>query len=152
MKYFDVKYLPSTSPRIEKIGVRRSMYAQFIQWVKDNQPHSALHKAHCDEERIQRIREDALAFFSKKDEFDDLVHQRLQRLRFKKSFSGNSVREWTQINDGMAVKLIMDEVRHRLGGEQGVWNFLDEHSEDALKVFVHQVQTELCLHGLSSTL
>lgn len=147
MKYFDVKHFRTTGTGIQKIMARRAMYAEFVQWVKDMQPRSPLYNELSEEERIQRIHEDALTFFKKKEELNNLVNLRLRKLRLKESFSGDRVREWTQIgNHWKGVKLIMDEVRQRLGGEQGVSNFLDANSEDALKSLVLQVQTELGLN------
>lgn len=149
-KFFDSTRFRSTGTGIPKVKPVRTMYTEFVEWISRRPPRSGLYAELSHAEKAQRIREDALIFFNKKDEFDALARLRLCRLRLKETFSGIQVRDWTEMgNYWKGVKLIMDEVRERLGGDQGVSDYLEAHSEEGLKAFVIQVQHDLGLKGRS---
>jgi len=62
----------------------------------------------------------------------------------KESFSGSRVRDWTELGEyWKGVKLVMDEVRVRLGGEEGIVDLLDRHGEDELRKVVLQAKADL---------
>lgn len=144
MKYFDSRKFQSTGTGFRKVKAERTMYAEFVEWVETTKPSSHPYNQLTREEKFDRIREDALVFFNKKKEFEDLAKSRMDKARLKEAFSGSRVRDWTGLGEyWKGVKLIMDEVRERLGGEQGLLQFLDDHTEDELKAVVLQVQSDL---------
>ncbi|KAF8195582.1 hypothetical protein BJ912DRAFT_957473 [Pholiota molesta] len=110
-KYFDPSQFRSTGPGITKVKAQRTMYSDFVEW--------------------------ALIYFNKKEEYETLAKTRSNRMRLKECFSGHQVRDWTELGEyWKGVKLIMDEVRTRLGGEDG-------NNEESLRQFVLQVQADL---------
>ena len=124
------------------------MYAEFVEWVEETrelkQPLTSVPLSR--EDRYAKTREEALIFFNKKEEFNALVKARFNRQRLKESFSGSRVRDWTELGEyWKGVKLVMDEVRVRLGGEEGIVGLLDEHGEDALRKVVLQAKADLGL-------
>lgn len=146
MRFFNSTHFRSTGTGIPKVKPVRTMYAEFVEWIHGRPPRSGLYSDLSSTEQAQRIREDALTFFNKKVNYDAAVKLRVCKLRLKETFSGSRVCEWTEMgNYWKGVKLIMDEVRERLGGEQGVSDYLDAHSEEGLKAFVLQVQNDLGL-------
>ncbi len=68
-----------------------------------------------------KVRDEALHYFNKKMEFAAASKLRSDRLRLKQYFSGSRVRDWTGLGGyWVGVKIIMDEIRRQLGGEDGV--------------------------------
>lgn len=127
------------------------MYAEFVEWVEETrqeaehsttpiQPTPRLSR----EERYAQTRKDALIFFNKKEAFEALAKVRFNKQKLKDVFSGHQVREWAELGEyWKGVKLVMDEVRLRMGGEEGILEFLDNHSEEDLKNIVIQVRNDL---------
>ncbi|KAH9480617.1 hypothetical protein JR316_0007217 [Psilocybe cubensis] len=149
MKYFDSSKFTSTGPGFTKVKPERKMYAEFVEWVKATKPSSHPYNQLPRQERFDRIREDALRFFNKKKEYEDLAKLRAAKTRLNDLFSGTHVRNWTGLGGHwIGVKKIMDEVRNRLGGEEGVLKFLEGHTEDDLKAVVLEVQLDL---GMASS-
>ncbi|KAF8903168.1 hypothetical protein CPB84DRAFT_1775029 [Gymnopilus junonius] len=143
MKYFDPQRFRSSGPGITKVKTDRIMYAEFMDWVHKNKRVLA-GNPDPRKQNFAKIREEALIFFKKKEEYDNIVQERLKRARLKEIFSGSQVRDWAQLgNYWKGVKLIMDEVRQRLGGEEGIHKFLEDHSEGDLKAVVLQAQADL---------
>jgi hypothetical protein len=119
------------------------MYAEFVKWV-ETRARTTSSDLPSREERQRQIREEALIFFNKKEEFESLARDRLNRLRLKEVFSGSRVRDWAELGEyWKGVKLIMDEVRTRMGGEEAILEFLNKNSEDDLKKIVLQVKDDL---------
>ena len=125
------------------------MYAEFVEWVEKQRNMLG------DRLVLEEIREnallEALVFFKKKEAFDTLVLERSNRIRLKEIFSGPTVRDWADMGGyWKGVKLIMDEVRARLGGEEGVLTFLDKNGQQDLKDIVLQVKDELGIRSKPS--
>lgn len=142
-KYFDPRGFRTQGPGITKVKVERTMYAEFVKWV-ETRARTTSSDLPSREERQRQIREEALIFFNKKEEFESLARDRLNRLRLKEVFSGSRVRDWAELGEyWKGVKLIMDEVRTRMGGEEAILEFLNKNSEDDLKKIVLQVKDDL---------
>lgn len=150
-KYFDASQFRSTGPGITKVKVQRTMYFDFVEWVeKSNASQPRAESRLSREERQAKIREEALIYFNKKEEYETLAKTRSNRMRLKECFSGHQVRDWTELGEyWKGVKLIMDEVRTRLGGEDGVLEYLDKNNEESLRQFVLQVQADLGVRSAS---
>jgi len=119
------------------------MYAEFVRWVETRPPTTSLY-LRSREEKQRQIREEALIFFNKKEEFEGLARDRQNRSRLKEVFSGSRVRDWAELGEyWKGVKLIMDEVRTRMGGEEAILEFLNKNSEEDLKNIVLQVKDDL---------
>ena len=149
-KYFDPSQFRTSGPGITKVKSERTMYAEFVEWVEETRKLEQFSTSAplSREDRYAKTREEALIFFNKKEEFNALVKARFNRLRLKESFSGSRVRDWTELGEyWKGVKLVMDEVRVRLGGEEGIVGLLDEHGEDELRKVVLQAKADL---GLAS--
>lgn len=124
------------------------MYAEFVEWVEQRGDTSESEFGQCHKfvlgEMQVNVQAEALVFFKKKEIFDALVLERSNRIRLKEVFSGSTVRDWADMGGyWKGVKLIMDEVRARLDGEEGVLTFLDKNGEQGLKNVVLQVKDEL---------
>ena len=124
------------------------MYAEFVEWVEKQRNRSNLESNQSDksvpEEREPDVQLEALTFFKRKQAFDVLGVERSNRIRLKKHFSGSTVRDWADLGERFkSVKLIMDEVKVRLGGDEGILIFLDKNGEQNLKDIVLQVKDEL---------
>ena len=144
MKYFNPRHFRTNGQGITKVKADRTMYAEFVDWVARNHPPTQDLPDVPQEALVSRIREEALKFFKKQEEYKSVVAERSRRARLKEAFSGHQVRDWAQLgNYWRGAKLIMDEVRRRLGGEEGIYNFLKENSEEDLKAIVLQVQADL---------
>ena len=150
MKGFTPHQFRTEGAGISKVKAERKMYAEFVQWVQANaQSKPSEHGSR--EERQEKIRLEALAFFQKKEEFEALAQARNDRQRLKEVFSGSRVRDWAEMGERWkGVKAIMDAVRERLGGEEGVLKFVRENSEDELRKVVLEVRDSLGL-GVVST-
>lgn len=123
------------------------MYAEFVEWVEKQKTTLELERGQSREfvlGELQANVQEALVFFKKKEAFDALVLERSNKIRLKGVFSGSTVHNWADMKGyWKGVKLIMDEVRARLGGEDGVLIFLDKNGEQDLKDIVLQVKDEL---------
>jgi hypothetical protein len=120
------------------------MYAEFVKWVETTRTPTNGLDLLSREERQSRIQQEALVFFNKKEEFETLARDRKSRLRLKEVFSGSRVRDWAELGEyWKGVKLIMDEVRTRMGGEEAILQFVDMNSEDHLKSIILQVKDDL---------
>jgi len=144
-RLFDPKHFRSEGTGFRKVKPERIMYAEFVKWVEKqrNTLESQSHKLVLGEiEAAAQL--EALVFFKKKEAFDALALERSNRIRLKQIFSGSTVHNWADMRGyWKGVKLIMDEVRIRLGGEEGVLIFLDKNGEQDLKDMVLQVKDEL---------
>ncbi|KAF8158169.1 hypothetical protein B0H34DRAFT_444063 [Crassisporium funariophilum] len=131
-----------------KVKQERRMYFEFVEFVEHlrstgglppSQPSETVREA-----RQTMMRGKALDFFRKREEYEALAIVRSNRLKLKEFFSGSRIRDWTELGEyWKGVKMIMDEVRERLGGDEGVVGFLDKNGEAAFKVFVLQAQKDL---------
>ncbi|KAG6865195.1 hypothetical protein C0991_004566 [Blastosporella zonata] len=138
--------------RITKVLAHRAMYAEFAQWVTEKASVAASSGLEHDsddmttEQRQLAFREHALDYFNKKHEFDALVCRRGQRARLKEVFNSANVRDWANLgNDWQSLKLIMEAVREKLGGEEGVLKLYDESGESGVKQLVLEVQKQVLL-------
>ncbi|KAF9556738.1 hypothetical protein CPC08DRAFT_669482 [Agrocybe pediades] len=148
VKYFDAKNFRSRGPGISKVKPERKMYAEFVEWVQKTKPLASVYADDGFDEKVQKVRRDALVFFQKKEEYENMAKAAAQartvRALRKDSFSGHVVRDWTGLGEHWkGVKIIMDEVRARMGGDAAIVEFLRENSEDDLKTIVLQVQDDL---------
>ncbi|EDR13361.1 uncharacterized protein LACBIDRAFT_309137 [Laccaria bicolor S238N-H82] len=150
MKGFTPHQFRTEGAGISKVKADRKMYAEFVQWVQANtQTKPSEHGSR--EERQEKIRSEALAFFQKKEEFEALARARNDRQRLKEVFSGSRVREWAEMGERWkGVKAIMDAVRQRLGGEEGVLKFVTENGEEELRKVVLEVRDSLGLDVVST--
>lgn len=151
-KYFDASQFRSKGPGFTKVKAQRTMYSDFVEWVEtlnaSRQPNAEPRLSR--EQRQATIRQEALKYFDKMEEYETLAKTRSSRTRLKESFSGSVVRDWTNLGEyWKGVKLIMDEVRNRLGGEDGVLDFLNKNTEEDLKNFVLKVQADLGIRSAS---
>ncbi|KAJ7022602.1 hypothetical protein C8F04DRAFT_234898 [Mycena alexandri] len=143
---FDLTRFRTEGPGISKIKPGRKMYAGFVEWVKEQQRHSKMEvaPARSREDEDEQI-EHALRYFGKKEAFDALEREEADRVRLKEVFNGNSVRTWVGLRkeEWKELKMIIDEVRRRAGGEAGILKILDERGEDGVKECVLQAAAKL---------
>lgn len=143
-RFFNASQFRSTGPGISKVKAQRTMYSDFVEWVTTTKVSSLQISWMSREEWQAKIRDEALVYFNKKLEFEASSRLRLNRLRLKQSFSGSRVRDWTGLGEYWpGVKLIMDEVRHQIGGEDGVLDYIDKNGEEGLRLFTIQVRDDL---------
>jgi hypothetical protein len=123
------------------------MYAEFVEWVDKQRNTWKSERGQSHEPVLEGkpdIQLEALIFFERKQAFDALGVERSNRICIKEHFSGSIVREYADLGGyWKGVKLIMDEVRMRLGGDEGILIFLDKNGKENLKDMVLQVKDEL---------
>jgi hypothetical protein len=147
-RLFDVKHLRSQGPGIKKVKPDRRMYAEFVEWVEKQRNTSESGSGQSHEPVLEgmqtNVRAEALVFFKKKKAFEALALERSNKIWLKNVFSEHSVRDWADMGGyRVGVKLIMDEVKVRLGGAEGILIFLEKKGRQGLKDFVLQVKDEL---------
>lgn len=150
-RYFDPYLFQTKGEGIKKVKGDRLMYAEFVDWVEEEchrlvGTFKAANPPLTRQEKIAKIREEALVFFGKKDDFESIARQRFAKQTLKESFSGSVVRDWAGLGGNWrAVKSIMTEVRRRLGGDDGVVEFIVTNSQHGLKALVLQIKADLDL-------
>jgi len=143
-RLFDLEHFQSEGVGFRKVKPERKMYAEFVEWVEKQRNTPGDQSRKLVEEIRAKRQSEALVFFKKREAYDALVLERSNRIRRKEIFSGSTVRDWADMGEyWKGVKLIMDEVRVRLGGEERVLIFLDKNGEQALKDIVLQVKDDL---------
>ncbi|KAH6912670.1 hypothetical protein BKA70DRAFT_1097375 [Coprinopsis sp. MPI-PUGE-AT-0042] len=153
MKWFDPRYFDGGSrPGKKKVKADRKMYAEFVQWVNDRRPTSldvppvsdqAISQA-TESELYRSVREEALKHFNKASEYNAAQTARETQQKVRSVFSGHQVRDWADLGEHWkGVKMIMDEVRKRMGGEGKVLEFYDERGEEALAALIRDVRDDL---------
>ena len=96
------------------------------------------------EERELKFRDATLIHFKQKEAFDTVTRERFFRARVKEVFRGSKVRDWTNLGDHWkGVKIVMDTVRDRVGGEEGIMKILETEGEDGVKKIVLDVKEEV---------
>ena len=151
-KYFDPSQFRTTGPGIKKVKPDRLMYAHFVEWVNQLSSKLSVTSSHNEQhsfalsDQLSQVREEALVFFEKKRVFESIVRERLDRQKIKEVFRGSCVRDWADLgNNWRGVKFIMDNIRQKLGGNDGVLEFLGNHGEDGLKELVLQVKLTMAI-------
>ncbi|KAJ7494617.1 hypothetical protein B0H11DRAFT_1802070 [Mycena galericulata] len=151
---FDVARFQTEGQGIKKVKPERKMYAEFVQWVKEqkqheNDPEVAARGTLDKQAQIQH----ALKYFGKKEEFDKEEKEDADKARLKQGFSGTRVREWTKLrgDQWMDLKRTMDQVRAWAGGEPGILAILDEKGEEGIKELVFRATEELGIVALEPT-
>ncbi|KAG5654303.1 hypothetical protein H0H81_004722 [Sphagnurus paluster] len=136
---------------IRKVAEDRTMYAEFTRWVSTKA--SIINPVYHDEdpklsEEQKRVafRERVLVHFNKKEMFDALNLERNQRVKIKEIFNGSRVRDWAELGGyWKGVKLIMDAVREKFGGEAGVLKLYNLEGEEGVKRAVLDAKKQLSL-------
>ena len=127
------------------------MYAHFVEWVHRSPSSLSVSPSHNERsfalsDKLAQVREEALIFFGKKQAFEGIVKERLDRQQIKEVFSGSCVRDWADLgNNWKGVKFIMDKIRQKLGGNDGVLEFFGKHGEDGLRQLVLQVKLTMVI-------
>jgi hypothetical protein len=156
-RLFHPTFFRTRGDGIRKVKEDRKVYAEFVAWVggeRERRQVDDLEQRSSPPKYPADIVNEALVHFNKKEEFENLALSRKNRSRVKAGFNGNNVNEWTGMGaNWRGVKQIMDGVRARLGGDDGVAQFLDESGEEELRKIVLEVRDELGLapqgdHGL----
>ena len=149
-KYFDHRRFQTRGEGLPKVKQERRMYAEFIEWVEESRSRLETESPELNmplprAERCCRVREDALMFFDKREEFEAITSARTGRQRFKAGFNGTLVRQWAELSeaDWEGVKLIMDEVKKKLGGDVGILGVLDTHGQDQVEELVRLIKDDL---------
>lgn len=142
--FFDPGRFRSEGSGIKKVKPQRTMYAEFVEWA-NKQPRSVdVPTPAARQAEIERIRTEALVYFKKQDDFETVTGERSARSRLKEGFNGSTVRDWCHLGEHWkGVKVVMDGVRRRLHGDEGVLKFLDKEGQEELKKIVLEVQQEL---------
>lgn len=144
-RLFDPTSFRTAGDGLTKVKADRKMYAEFTSWVSSERSQVTGGAVDPKTERADIV-DEALVYFNKKHEFEELARSRLGRVRMKAGFNGTKVNEWAGLNSNWrAVKTIMDEVRARVGGNEGVADILEEKGEEAVKRIVLEVKEALGL-------
>ncbi|KAF7330432.1 hypothetical protein MVEN_02482000 [Mycena venus] len=135
---------------IKKVKPERKMYAQFVEWVQEQQHDASGSPRGLEkEEQIQH----ALKYFGKKEQWDKLEREEADKARLKEGFNGTKTREWAglPLQQWKDLKSIMDQVRSELGGEPGILKILDERGEEGVKEYVLKAKAKLGIRSEEET-
>ncbi|KAK7032998.1 hypothetical protein R3P38DRAFT_2920074 [Favolaschia claudopus] len=140
---FDPTRFQTEGQGIRKVKPERKMYAQFVEWVRQQQQYNSDPTPRGLEKQEQI--EHALAYFGKRAEWDAMIKEDADKARLKEGFSGGKVRLWTGLpgERWADLKKIMDQVRAWVGGEPGILKILEEKGEDGMKSYVLKAKEEL---------
>ena len=147
--FFDAQRLRprGTSPNTSRQRARdvRPMFQRFLQFVQlDDSLHRFSRPGFTSQEAVDK----ALAHFGRRALYDFLLHVAEVKKHAKTIFTGKLVEEWTGLK-GMSVRLVMDEIRRKLGGTETlpVTVSVDNNIEP---VHITLVTWEETLFGMSS--
>lgn len=157
MKWFDPRFFDGeTRPGRKKVKADRQMYAEFVKWVNDRRPTSfevpdGATPQQAESELCRSVREEALKHFNKAAEYNEAQTARHTQQRVRSVFSGHQVRDWAELGEyWKGVKMIMDEVRMRLGGDEKVLELCDTKGEEALAALIREVRDHLGIKPIST--
>lgn len=150
-RFFNPNKFRSHGDGIRKVKPERKMYAEFVEWAKERAASTAFSGIEAvqesdenKEERELKFRDATLIHFKQKEAFDTVTRERFFRARVKEVFRGSKVRDWTNLGDHWKdVKILMDTVRDRVGGEEGIMKILETEGEDGVKKIVLDVKEEV---------
>lgn len=144
-RLFNPKRFKSEGTGAKKVKPDRKMYAEFVAWAKQQAAVTTGAGAPA-EDATRSVQQEALVHFNKEEEFYASSRAVDTRVRLKGAFNGHDVRMWTGLGEyWKGVKMVMDRVRERLGGDEGVLRVLDEEGEEGVKRAVMQAKEELGL-------
>ncbi|KAG7088445.1 hypothetical protein E1B28_012437 [Marasmius oreades] len=137
-RLFDPSRFSSAGQKVKPV---RKMYHNFIQQVKgldsalDSLPTSQMSLGLDNAiNRRDEVRAEALVHFGKKSELEEFLQQVRTRETVKGIFNGHNVNEWTQLGGRWkSVKLVMDAVREKYGGERGLMDIIETEGEEGIK-------------------
>jgi hypothetical protein len=151
-RFFDPSKFRSQGEGIRKVKPERKMYAEFVEWAMERTASATPGEEVVPKSKEMRqsrelqFRDEALVHFKRKETFDALTRERFSRMRVKEVFGGSRVRDWTDLGEHWkGVKIVMDAVRERVGGEEGVLRILEAEGEDGVKKIVLDVKEEVSL-------
>lgn len=126
---------PSDSGR-EKTLRDREMYQAYIEYTRN-----LLHSGSCDSNRsslqASEVVREAIGFFNKELEYNNIVSANRRRIALKNAFSGRHVMEWTGAS-GICVRDIMNCVRAKLSEDDII-----QMDEETLRSVTMQAKHEL---------
>jgi hypothetical protein len=151
-RFFDPTKFRLHGEGIRKVKPERKMYAEFVEWamekaaVSPSREDTMQESKEMRQERELKIRDEALVYFKQREAFDALTRERFLRMRVKEVFRGSKVRDWTGLGEHWkGVKIVMDAVRDRIGGEEGVIKILETEGEEGIKKIVLDIKEEVSL-------
>ncbi|KAJ6544808.1 hypothetical protein DFH09DRAFT_990326 [Mycena vulgaris] len=151
---FDLARFQTEGQGIKKVKPERKMYAQFVQWAKEQKQHLGDPESESPDmlDKAGQIQH-ALKYFGKKEEFDALAREDAEKARLKEGFNGTKVREWTGLSEKQwkELKATMDQVRAWVGGEVGILKIIDEQGEEGIKELVLRAQEKLAVRATEHT-
>jgi hypothetical protein len=140
-RFFNPRTFRSKGEGFRKVKLERKMYYEFVEWATEKVAAAKLAgEGETPKRRSSDAGGEALDYFGKRDLFEGRTRERKKRLDLKEVWTGSRVRDWTDLgNHWRGVKIIMDEVRARHGGDEGVWQVYDREGEEGVKRIVLQV-------------
>ncbi|KIK69537.1 hypothetical protein GYMLUDRAFT_33911 [Collybiopsis luxurians FD-317 M1] len=141
-RFFDPKSFRTSGEGISKVKAQRTMYSDFVTWI-----HERFAITSSDMEQVrqlrERVRNEALIEFGRHEEVETYVREFEVRKALKTVFNGSTVNAWTGLgNNWRGVKVVMDMVRERCGGEEGILRIFLSEGEEGIKQRVMSVFQE----------
>jgi hypothetical protein len=120
----------------------RSMYQAFFHWddarrkavTESNSLPQGIQETTDKEAAMSSVKQEALIFFGKREEHDDLVQANQRKVTLKTNWNGKKVGEWTGGN-GRLIGRVMNHMRQTVGEEK-----ISQMTEEELKQHVLQVK------------
>lgn len=148
-RFFNPNTFKSEGEGSKRVKPERKMYAEFVQWIMEGRADAAGDAGALNIKRSEwrlAARDEALVFFHQKETFDAMARERDQRSLLKQVFSGSKVRDLAGLGEyWKGVKMIMDEIRHRVGGDEGVLKVYEQEGEEGVKRLVLLAKEDLSL-------
>ncbi|KAF5389273.1 hypothetical protein D9757_003542 [Collybiopsis confluens] len=144
-RFFDPKSFRTSGQGISRVKAQRTMYSDFVVWVNARSESTDMEEV---KHRQERVRKEALIEFGRLEEVENYMREFEARKILKTTFNGSVVKGWTELgNNWRGVKVVMDMVRERHGGEEGLLQIYLLEGEEGLKERVMKAFQE---SGLSS--
>lgn len=149
-RFYNPKSFRLEGEGIKSVKPDRRMYQEFCSWVHKQSVASEgpLIPPGTEDyrQRKARVKEEALVFFGKKEEFEQINRVAAARSRLKLVFTGSRVRDWCGLGEHrVGVKKVMDRVREQHGGDQGVLAIYDDDGIESVQKLVLDAMKQLNL-------
>ena len=118
---------------------QRQMYDAFSKICEAMVAEKVVKEEEAEESRpdVDAWREEALVFFSMKEEYDRITRQKILDRSYRENFNGKKVMEWTGLY-GYAVANIMGDIRKQYSKGD-----ISQMNEEAIRDLVLTVQKKL---------
>lgn len=141
-RWFEPRFLARAHPVMDKRAAKnqRSMYNDFARQCEELAGEVGGPDAYSEHRKpdVDAWREEALIFFGKKEEYDQIAQNNILERAYREKFSGKKIIEWTGLY-GLIIRDIMAQIRKQYSKED-----LAQMDEESLRDLVLKTQKLVC--------